>query len=93
LSSHVVITTSSRRVQHITARMCIGASEGASGSAALRRAAPPHGPSPWLGSGSRHIRREHSTGDTTREVASQLFNRRLKDAFMTAARNCVLFNP
>jgi hypothetical protein len=28
----------------ITARMCIGASEGASGSAALRRAAPPHGP-------------------------------------------------
>ena len=42
--------------RHITARMCIGASEGASGSAALRRAAPPHGPSPWLGSGPRHIR-------------------------------------
>ena len=40
----------------ITARMCIGASEGASGYAALRRAAPPHGPSPWLGSGPRHIR-------------------------------------
>jgi hypothetical protein len=38
--------------------MCIGAQEGASGSAALRRAAPPHGPSPWLGSGPRHIRAE-----------------------------------
>ena len=36
--------------------MCIGASEGALGSAALRRAATPHGPSPWLGSGPRHIR-------------------------------------
>jgi hypothetical protein len=40
----------------ITARMYIGALEGASGYAALRRAAPPHGPSPWLGSGPRHIR-------------------------------------
>jgi hypothetical protein len=29
---------------------------GASGYAALRRTAPPHGPSPWLGSGARHIR-------------------------------------
>jgi hypothetical protein len=38
--------------------MCIGASEGASGYAALRRAAAPHGPSPWLGSGPRHIRAE-----------------------------------
>ncbi len=38
-------------------------------------------------------RREHSTGDTTREVASQTFNRRLKDALMTAARNYVRFNP
>jgi transposase len=37
--------------------------------------------------------REHSTGDTTRMVTSQLFNHRLKDAFMTAARNFVLFNP
>jgi transposase len=38
-------------------------------------------------------RREHSTGDTTREVASEMFNRRLKDALMTAARNYVHFNP
>ena len=37
--------------------------------------------------------REHSTGDSTRMVPSQLFNHRLKDAFMTAARNFVLFNP
>lgn len=37
--------------------------------------------------------RERSTGDTTRMVPSQLFNHRLKDAFMTAARNYVLFNP
>ena len=29
---------------------------GGSGYAALRRAAPPHGPSPGLGSGPRHIR-------------------------------------
>ncbi len=35
----------------ITARMCIGASEGASGFAALRRAAPPHSPSALLASG------------------------------------------
>ena len=40
----------------ITARMCIGASEGASGYAALRRAAPPHGPSAPSASGPRHIR-------------------------------------
>ena len=38
-------------------------------------------------------RREHSTGDSTREVASQTFNRRLKDALITAARNYVQFNP
>jgi len=37
--------------------------------------------------------REHSTGETVRMVPSQLFNHRLKDAFMTAARNFVLFNP
>ncbi len=37
--------------------------------------------------------REYSTGDSTRMVPSQLFNHRLKDAFMTAARNYVLFNP
>ena len=42
--------------RRITARMCIGASEGASGYAALRRAAPPHGPSAPLASGPRHIR-------------------------------------
>jgi len=35
----------------ITARMCIGASEGASGFAALRRAASPHSPSSLLASG------------------------------------------
>ena len=35
----------------ITARMCFGASEGASGFAALRRAAPPHSPSALLASG------------------------------------------
>jgi hypothetical protein len=35
----------------ITARMCIAASEGGSGSAALRRAAPPHSPSALLASG------------------------------------------
>jgi len=37
--------------------------------------------------------REHSTGETLRMVRSQLFNHRLKDAFMTAARNVVLYNP
>ena len=37
--------------------------------------------------------KEHSTGDTVRMVPSQLFNHRLKDAFMTAARNFVIFNP
>lgn len=37
--------------------------------------------------------REHSTGQTTNMVPTQLFNHRLKDAFMTAARNVVFFNP
>jgi transposase len=37
--------------------------------------------------------KEHSTGDSFRMVPSQLFNHRLKDAFMTAARNFVLYNP
>jgi hypothetical protein len=37
--------------------------------------------------------KEHSTGPTFRMVASQLFNHRLKDVFMTAARNVVHFNP
>ena len=39
----------------ITARRRIGAWEGASGSAALGRAAPPHGPSPRSGSGPRRL--------------------------------------
>jgi hypothetical protein len=38
-------------------------------------------------------RREHSTGQNSRMVPSSLFNHRLKDAFMTAARNVVRFNP
>jgi hypothetical protein len=37
-------------------------------------------------------RREYSTGDSTRMVSTRLFNHRLKDVFMTAARNYVLFN-
>ena len=37
--------------------------------------------------------REHSTGQTTNMVPTQLFNHRLKDAFMTAARNVVYYNP
>jgi transposase len=36
---------------------------------------------------------ERSSGQTARMVPSQLFNHRLKDAFMTAARNVVLYNP
>jgi transposase len=37
--------------------------------------------------------REHSTGQTTNMVSSELFNHRLKDAFMTAAKNFVNCNP
>ncbi len=37
--------------------------------------------------------REHSTGQTTNMVSSEFFNHRLKDAFMTAAKNVVLYNP
>jgi transposase len=37
--------------------------------------------------------KEHSTGDSIRMVHTQLFNHRLKDVFMTAARNFVLYNP
>jgi hypothetical protein len=37
--------------------------------------------------------REHSTGQTTNMVPTQLFNHRLKDAVMTAARNVVHYNP
>jgi hypothetical protein len=36
--------------------------------------------------------REYSTGDTTRMVSTRLFNHRLRDIFMTAARNYMLFN-
>jgi transposase len=38
-------------------------------------------------------RTERSSGQTARMVSSQLFNHRLKDTFMTAARNVVLYNP
>lgn len=37
--------------------------------------------------------KEHSTGESTRMVATQSCNHRLKDAFMTAARNFLTFNP
>ena len=37
--------------------------------------------------------REHTTGNTTMMVATRLFNHRLKDAFMTAARNVVFYDP
>ena len=37
--------------------------------------------------------REHSTGQTTNMVPTQLFNHRLKDAFMTAAQTVVYYNP
>lgn len=38
-------------------------------------------------------RREHKTGDSENEYASHFFNPRLKNAFMTAAKNVVIFNP
>jgi len=38
-------------------------------------------------------KREHKTGKNEKEVPSCLFNHRLKNVFMTAARNYVLFNP
>jgi hypothetical protein len=37
--------------------------------------------------------REHTTGNTTMMIPTRLFNHRLKDAFMTAARNVVLYDP
>jgi len=37
--------------------------------------------------------REHSTGESVRMVPTELFNHRLKDAFMTAAWNVVRYNP
>jgi len=38
-------------------------------------------------------RKEHSTGENKNMVPSYLFNHRLKNAFMTAAKNFVIFNP
>ncbi|MBE3119822.1 MAG: IS110 family transposase [Candidatus Atribacteria bacterium] len=46
-----------------------------------------------LASYSGFGRREHSTGESTRMVSTRSFNHRLKDIFMTAARNYVLYNP
>ena len=37
--------------------------------------------------------REYSTGEKSGEAANSLFNRRLKDAFINAAKNFVRFNP
>lgn len=37
--------------------------------------------------------REYSTGSISTMLHSRLYNRRLKDAFMTAARNVVLYDP
>jgi hypothetical protein len=37
--------------------------------------------------------REHSTGQKTNMVPTELFNHRLKKAFMKAARNVVFYNP
>ena len=60
----------------ITARMCIGAQEGASGSAALQRAAPPHGPSALLASGPvtyvRYVMRNAITMDKFADYGSEL---------------------
>ena len=38
-------------------------------------------------------KKQYNTGDNEREISNQFYNRRLKDAFMTAARNYVIFNP
>jgi transposase len=38
-------------------------------------------------------KREYKTGNNKKEVPNYFFNRRLKNAFMTAARNYVRFNP
>jgi len=45
-----------------------------------------------MGGGSGLGMREHTTGSTTMMVPTRLFNHRLKDAFMTAARNVVLYD-
>jgi len=39
------------------------------------------------------VRGEYKTGKTLKEIPNCFFNRRLKNVFMTAARNYVLFNP
>jgi len=36
---------------------------------------------------------EHNTGDRERMVSSRMYNRRLKDAFMTAGQNVVRYDP
>ena len=46
-----------------------------------------------LASYSGLCRKEHSTGERSGEAANSVYNRRLKDAFMTAAKNFVRFNP
>ena len=38
-------------------------------------------------------RREYKTGISETEYANHFFNQRLKNAFMTAAKNFVIFNP
>ena len=37
--------------------------------------------------------KEHSTGNNVKLVPSRMYNRRLKDTFMTAAKNFVHYNP
>lgn len=39
------------------------------------------------------VKREYKTGKNEKEIPNCFLNRRLKNAFMTAARNYVLFNP
>ena len=46
-----------------------------------------------LASYSGLARKQYSTGDNDKEIRSRFYNRRLKDAFMTAARSFVTFNP
>lgn len=38
-------------------------------------------------------KREYKTGKSEKEIPNCFFNRRLKNVFMTAARNYVIFNP
>ena len=46
-----------------------------------------------LASSSGLARREYKSGDNEREGTNHFFNPRLKNAFMTAAMNFVIFNP